>query len=157
MISVAAAAAILALLGYAIYIHDTFTIPIKNSISTDAIYAHIDTVPVDTPVHPYFIRQVLHNEHDDSLTITFNGTYADGSGSSKFFEYTNNYPANSSFVFGCTEDTDTTYLALYKYLGTVDVGDIKHIQFWHYDAETRDPMPCAYPEVLVYSINARPP
>ena len=157
IIFVIAAAVILVLLGYAVYIQDTFTIPIKNSISTDPTFAHLDTVPVDIPVHPYFMKEVLHDEHDDSLTVTFNGTYVDGSGRSKFFEYTNNYPVNSSFAHGCTEDTDTTYLAFYKYLGTVDVEDRKHIQFWHYDAETRDPMPCVYPEVLVYSINVRPP
>ena len=157
MMSVAAATAILALLGYAIYIHDTIIIPIKNSISTAVTFAHLTMVPVDTPVHPYFMREVLHNEHDDSLTITFNGTYVDDSGRSKFFEYTNNYPVHSSFVFGCTEDTDTTYLVFYKYLGTADVEDIKYIEFWDYDAETRDPMPCIYPEVLVYSINIRPP
>ena len=156
VISVVAAAAMMALLGYTVYIYDTIIIPIKNSISTAPTFAHLDMVPVDTPVHPYFMREVLHHEHDDSLTITFNGTYVDGSGHSKFFEYTDNYPVNSSFVHGCTEDTDTTYLAFYKYLGTVYVEDRKNIHFWHYDAETRDPMPCAYPEVLVYS-NVRPP
>lgn len=154
----AATAAILALLGYnVIYPYAAFTVPIKNSISTDTTFAHLDMVPVGTSVHPYFMKEVLHNEHDDSLDITFNGTYVDGSGRSKFFEYADNYPVNSSFAFGCTEDTDTTYLAFYKYLGTTDMEDRKHIRFWHYDAETRNPMPCAYPEVLVYSINVRVP
>jgi len=157
MASVVAAAAILSLLGYEVYIHDTLTNPIKNSISTDPTFAHLDMIPVDTPAHPYFMREMLHNEHDDSLTIIFNGTYVDGSGRSKFFEYTNNYPANSSFAIGCTEDADTTYLSFFKYLGTVDAEDRKHFQLWHYDAETKDPMPCVYPDVLVYSINVRPP
>ena len=156
--SVVVAASILILLGYnAVYTHDVFTIPIKNSISTDPTFAHMDMVPVDTLVHPYFMREVRHNEHDDSLIIAFNGTYVDGSGRSKFFEYANKYPVNSSFAFGCTEGTDTTYLAFFKYLGTTDVDGRKHIQFWHYDAQTRDPMPCTYPEVLIHSINVRPP
>ncbi len=157
---VIAAAAILALLGYnTIYIHDTFTIPIKTSISTDPSFAHLDLVPIDTPTHPYFMKEVLHNELDGSLTITFNGTYVDGSGRSKFFEYANNYPINSTFAFGCTEGRgqDATYLSFYKYLGTADMEGKKYIRFWHYDGETRSPMPCAYPEVLAYSINVRAP
>ncbi len=160
MASVVAVATILALLGYnAIYIHDTFTMPIKNSISTDPTFAHLDMIPIDMTIHPYFMKAIFHNELDDSLTIIFNGTYVDGSGHSKFFEYVNNYPVNTTFAFGCIEGQgqDTTYLSFYKYLGTADTKGRKYIQFWHYDAETKNPMPCTYPEVLAHSINVRAP
>lgn len=169
IVFVAAAVAILALLGYnVIYPHVTFAIPIKNSISMDPSFAHLDLIPIGTPAHPdlipvgtptdsFFMKEILHHELDDSLAITFNGTYVDGSGRSKFFEYINSYPVNSTFVFRCVEDPDTTYLGFYKYLGTTDAEGRKYIQFWHYDAETRNPMPCTYPEVLAYSINVRAP
>ena len=169
MATVAAAVAILALLGYSvIYPYVAFTVTIKNSISTDPSFAHLDLIPVGTPSHPdlipvgtptdsFFMKEISHNELDDSLTITFNGTYVDGSGRSKFFEYVNSYPVNSTFAFRCVEDPDITYLGFYKYLGTTDAEGRTYIQFWHYDAETRGPMPCVYPEVLAYSVNVRAP
>ena len=169
MVPVIAVAIVLALLGYnVIYPYVTFTIPIQNSISTDPSFANLILVPIGTPAHPdlipvgaptdsFFMKEILHNELDDSLTIIFNGTYVTESGRSKFFEYINNYPVNSTFAFRCVEDPDITYLVFYKHLGTIDMEGRKYIQFWHYDAETKNPMPCVYPEVLSYSINVRPP
>lgn len=129
---VAATAAILALLDYnVIYPYVAFTVPIQNSVYKDPTFAHLDMVPVGTPTHPYFMKGVRHNDLDDSLAITFNGTYVGGAGHSKSLEYANNYPVNSAFVFGCVEAPDITYLSFNKYPGTANVESRKYIQFWH--------------------------
>lgn len=151
LLLVAGAVAILAAVSVpALYNYVHFEAPIRNAIPSEG-YAHMDDVPVTQTNHPYPIDDIMHNQEDDTITVTFRGGTHPVTFHETEFEHVETYSVNESFAFRCDESESGAYLVFYGYQGVTVKNDTAYLRLWHYDGTTQEYMPCVYPDVIIHS------
>lgn len=116
-------------------------------------FAQTTLIPDNFPHHPFPIDTAKINP-DGTVTVTFKGGEDPRSGRVIEFRHVETYRAGESFVWGCEETEAGAHLNAFVYLGSVTFNQSRDIVMGEYEALTREPMECRYPDVIAYSRNA---
>ena len=125
---------------------------ISNAM-VDENFAQTALIPNNHSRHPFPIDAITLNP-DDTLTVTFKGGHDAHTDREIHFNHAETYAAGESFVWGCHEAEEGVYLDIFIYLGGVTFNRDQYIVIGEYAALAQEPMPCAYPDVIVHSRNA---
>ena len=135
--------------------------PIRHAVIFSPLY--LDPTPLSWKARGAFpseglVEEITRNP-DDSITVRFQdripdpgtGGYAPGA------NYTRTFEPGQTFAISCLEAEDLTRLHIYDYRGTRptahDSGD-RSLVILNFHAYTRVPVPCAFPDFLIHSVDA---
>jgi hypothetical protein len=139
-----------------LYNYSTYYIPIKNVklYEIESLF-HIDHIKISQDLDKMSVplERMQYNEHGNSLDVIFTGGHNEVYPGIPSFDYELNVKQNQTFVFRCVENSTNTFLGFYKFLGTQMIYGDNHILLWHYEGETKRPMTCNYPEIIINSID----
>lgn len=156
-----------------IYNYYAYTVPIKNAIDIDPEFPgdmHYERVPNENHAFYASIRNITPLD-DGSIDVDFGNTdyrWSTGYDPIPEFSHSQNIKVNQTFVVICHDPANPLYRDLFKnstlearpgvevlkYLGPVDVLGTKSFKFYHVQRTIQSDMPCSYPEVIKYSIDA---
>ena len=142
--------------GNSLYNYITFAVPLNSWTADEEYGSHIDNFWIDRndAVYPFAIHKITYNESDESVAIIFSGR--DSPEHFKIdqkFTHEETLYIDQSFIFHCKEYDDHTLLSVFKYVGTEIVDGETSVSFLHYEGNTKTPMPCIYPDVIIHSID----
>ena len=135
-----------------------YTIPIKNSYIYPN-FTHIDSFQFkrinDTVAHQIFDISLIDKQ---TVKISFRnyGDYLPPYPINDFEDFERVFKVGDNFVGGCKENLkeSTTYLTIFQFNGTREREHDLMVDLVHADGIPDVFIPCNYPEIVDYSINA---
>lgn len=141
--------------------YTTYIEPVRYAVPITPLF--VDPYPPswldDDSTYEGYITDITHNT-DDSITVTYQDyqiydhvrTFVPGT------DHVSIYVPGQTFMVTCTEYEDATGLNIYNYRGSemryYEGEYVEVLIFANFNAYTRVPMPCPYPEVLVDTVDA---
>ena len=154
----------------------TYRLPVADSTIEHLVH-HIDYSPVETgdgKRHLVTLEEVSIID-DETIEIRFGqndyGIYSSGVKvySPPVFSHVERIKVGQTFVVTCQERDDVpphpkstrdvppgTGISILKYLGLEEHGGIRAYKFLHSSSLTKTPMPCNWPQVIRYTVDALP-
>ena len=133
----------------------TYKAPIKNSIIVPK-FTHVDTVFHSDinykSEHPLFDISIID---DDTIKVSFrNHGNIPEYGIRDFEDFERKINVGDMFVVHCQEDRSYSYLTIYQFDGIKKFNKGIFVYLIHGGAESKVLIPCDYPHIVDYSINA---
>ncbi|CAI9831885.1 MAG: hypothetical protein MPI95_03030 [Nitrosopumilus sp.] len=122
--------------------YDPLVDPVRHAVLMGPVYE--DPIPAGWPM---FGPEPPVVNPDGSVTLVHTVDYRNGTTVS----HTGTYQPREVFVTGCIEREGATQLAMYSYLGSVEIPRATSpvsLAFANWEAYTRAPIPCTFPDYI---------